>query len=104
MTLVQKFQDPVWSDLSIVKSLSEFDFNQGGGRLILECVSQVAGYESNAVLELASARHPVPERGEYPPLHTPSSVVDVSAPKQSDSNITANYPTIRFVTDVFKLP
>lgn len=78
MTLVQKFHDPVWSDLSIVKPLSEFDFNQGGGRLMLECVSQVAGYESSAVLELASARHPVPERGECSPRHNPSSILSLS--------------------------
>lgn len=62
MTVVQKSLEPVWSDLSVEKPLTEFYFKEGGGRLILECVAQVAGFESNAVLELASARHPVPER------------------------------------------
>ncbi|KAK9731696.1 hypothetical protein QE152_g13410 [Popillia japonica] len=62
MTLAQKSQEPVWSDLNVEITISEFFFKQAGERLILECVAQVAGYESNAVLELASARHPVPER------------------------------------------
>lgn len=65
MTLAQKSQEPVWSDLNVEITISEFFFKQAGERLILECVAQVAGYESNAVLELASARHPVPERGLY---------------------------------------
>lgn len=56
-------QERRWSDLALELSLHEYHFNQG--RLILRCVSQVANiYHEEAVLELASARNPVPEKGK----------------------------------------
>ncbi|GJQ77674.1 hypothetical protein Trydic_g12799 [Trypoxylus dichotomus] len=79
IALVQKSQEPVWSDLNVETIVSDFVFQQGAGRLILACVAQVAGYESSAVLELASARNPIPERAVSAIGSSSSSVVPVAA-------------------------
>lgn len=53
-----------WSDLALKLKLSEFHFS--GGRLVLRCIAQVSSvYQKEAVLELQSARRPIPQRGWY---------------------------------------
>lgn len=60
--LACKSRERNWSDLTLELPLSEFHFMSG--RLILQCVAQVYDvYREEALLELKSARHPVPARG-----------------------------------------
>lgn len=60
----QKSQELSWSDLMLDLQLSEYHFYEG--KLKLRCTAQVADiYFEEAVLDLESARHPVPERGIY---------------------------------------
>lgn len=50
-----------WSDLELELPLTEYHFHEG--RLILKCTAKIADvYFEIATLELASARHPRPER------------------------------------------
>lgn len=57
----QRAQEKNWSDLMLEMQLSDYHFVDG--RLRLRCTAQVADiYYKEAVLELESARHPVPER------------------------------------------
>ncbi|RZC35422.1 hypothetical protein BDFB_011639 [Asbolus verrucosus] len=57
----RRSNEVLWSDLALELELSEFHFNKG--KLILRCEAQVPGiYHEEAVLELHSARDPVPEK------------------------------------------
>ncbi|KAJ3640912.1 hypothetical protein Zmor_027445 [Zophobas morio] len=54
-------QETRWSDLPLELLLQEHHFNRG--KLVLRCVAQILDvYHEEAVLELTSARNPVPEK------------------------------------------
>lgn len=58
-----KPKEQTWSDLMLELPLSEFHFMSG--RLKLQCIAQVYDvYREEATLDLESARHPVPARGQ----------------------------------------
>ncbi|KAH0808067.1 hypothetical protein GEV33_014724 [Tenebrio molitor] len=59
--LPRQVQEAHWSDLSLELKLEAYHFNRG--KLILRCAAEVSEiYYEEAVLELASARNPVPEK------------------------------------------
>lgn len=63
ISALQKNQKPSWSDLMLELELLPLHFDDG--RLILRCEAQVADvYHEDAVLELESARRPVPQGGK----------------------------------------